>query len=184
MSTTRSQRTFIGRSKHAFYWLMGERTKLQRRTQLPWPAFIPIFDRVLGRVSKWHARGKSTKKIFCGIYIEIKQLEVGHNVITMKLECHLMWFSTTSTIDYMYRRPQWGRYVRLNSSCTAYVMHLFKKNILKHFSEEAAMENSINLSLLSMFLQKLKSSFSRWLSCYGKWEAPRAKLEKHLKFIL
>ena len=39
------------------------------------------------------------KKRFYGIYIEIKQLEVGHNVITMKLECHLKWFSTTSTIE-------------------------------------------------------------------------------------
>ena len=30
----RSQRTLIGRNKSAFYWLIGERTKLQRRTQL------------------------------------------------------------------------------------------------------------------------------------------------------
>ena len=65
---------------------------------LPWPAFLPIFDRGLGRVSKWHARGKNIKKRFYGIYIEIKQLEVGHDVITMKLECHLKWFITTSTI--------------------------------------------------------------------------------------
>ena len=28
------------------------------------------------------------KERFYGIYIEIKQLEVGNNVITMKLECH------------------------------------------------------------------------------------------------
>ena len=34
MSKTRSQRTLIGRNKNAFYWLLGERTKLQRRTQL------------------------------------------------------------------------------------------------------------------------------------------------------
>ena len=34
MAKTRSQRTLIGRSKNAFYWLIGERTKLQRRTQL------------------------------------------------------------------------------------------------------------------------------------------------------
>ena len=63
-------------------------------------AFMPIFERGLGRVSKRHVRGKSIgKKRFYGIYIEIKQLEVGHNVITMKLECHLKWFSTTSTIE-------------------------------------------------------------------------------------
>ena len=34
MAKTRSQRTLIGRNKNAFYWLIGERTKLQRRTQL------------------------------------------------------------------------------------------------------------------------------------------------------
>ena len=34
MKKTRSQRTLIGRSKTPFYWLIGERTKLQRRTQL------------------------------------------------------------------------------------------------------------------------------------------------------
>ena len=34
MKKTRSQRTLIGRNKNAFYWLIGERTKLQRRTQL------------------------------------------------------------------------------------------------------------------------------------------------------
>ena len=34
MAKTRSQRTLIGRSKNAFYWLIVERTKLQRRTQL------------------------------------------------------------------------------------------------------------------------------------------------------
>ena len=34
MSKTRSQRTLIGRNKNVFYWLIGERTKLQRRTQL------------------------------------------------------------------------------------------------------------------------------------------------------
>ena len=33
MSKTRSQRTLIGRNKNVFYWLIGERTKLQRRTQ-------------------------------------------------------------------------------------------------------------------------------------------------------
>ena len=35
MKNTRSQRTLIGRSKNAFYWLIGEKTKLQRRTQRP-----------------------------------------------------------------------------------------------------------------------------------------------------
>ena len=39
------------------------------------------------------------KERFYGIYIEIKQLEVGNNVITMKLECHYKWFSPTSTIE-------------------------------------------------------------------------------------
>ena len=34
MKKTRSQRTLIGRNKDAFYWLIGERTKPQRRTQL------------------------------------------------------------------------------------------------------------------------------------------------------
>ena len=34
MKKTRSQRTLIGRNKTPFYWLIGERTKLQRRTQL------------------------------------------------------------------------------------------------------------------------------------------------------
>ena len=34
MVKTRSQRTLIGRNKNPFYWLIGERTKLQRRTQL------------------------------------------------------------------------------------------------------------------------------------------------------
>ena len=34
MKKTRSQRTLIRRNKNAFYWLIGERTKLQRRTQL------------------------------------------------------------------------------------------------------------------------------------------------------
>ena len=34
MAKTRSQRTLIARNKSAFYWLIGERTKLQRRTQL------------------------------------------------------------------------------------------------------------------------------------------------------
>ena len=34
MVKTRSQRTLIGRNKNAFYWLIGERTKLQGRTQL------------------------------------------------------------------------------------------------------------------------------------------------------
>ena len=34
MKETRSQRTLIGRNKNPFYWLIGERTKLQRRTQL------------------------------------------------------------------------------------------------------------------------------------------------------
>ena len=34
MKKTRSQRTLIGRDKNAFYWLRGERAKLQRRTQL------------------------------------------------------------------------------------------------------------------------------------------------------
>ena len=32
MKKTRSQRTLIGRNKSAFYWLIGDRTKLQRRT--------------------------------------------------------------------------------------------------------------------------------------------------------
>ena len=32
------------------------------------------------------------------------------------------------------------------------------------------MENAINVSLLSVFLQKLKSSFLRWPSCYAQWE--------------
>ena len=34
MEKTRSQHTLIGRNKKPFYWLIGERTKLQRRTQL------------------------------------------------------------------------------------------------------------------------------------------------------
>ena len=29
----------------------------------------------------------------------MKELEVGHNVITMKLECHINWFSTTPAIE-------------------------------------------------------------------------------------
>ena len=34
MVKTRSQHTLIGRNKNPFYWLIGEGTKLQRRTQL------------------------------------------------------------------------------------------------------------------------------------------------------
>ena len=41
MSKTRSQRTLIGRNKNVFYWLIGERTKLQRRTQLQRYALKP-----------------------------------------------------------------------------------------------------------------------------------------------
>ena len=44
-------------------------------------AFLVIFERGLGRVSKRHVRGRWKKALkFYGIYIEIKQL--GHNVIT------------------------------------------------------------------------------------------------------
>ena len=39
------------------------------------------------------------KSIENEIYIEIRKLDVGHNVIKMKLECHLKWFSTTTTIE-------------------------------------------------------------------------------------
>ena len=63
---------------------------------LPWPAFIPIED--WGEFQNGMRVEKAIKKRFFGIYIEIKQLEVGHDVITMKLECHLKIFSTTSTI--------------------------------------------------------------------------------------
>ena len=49
--------------------------------------------------------------------------------------------------------------------------------------EQTAMENAINVSLLSMFLQKLKISFTRWPSCYAQWEAHSEKLEKHLSLV-
>ena len=41
MKKTRSQRTLIGRNKTPFYWLIGERTKLQRRTQLQRYTWLP-----------------------------------------------------------------------------------------------------------------------------------------------
>ena len=50
-------------------------------------AFPSIFERGLGRVSRWHVcgRGKKALKIrFYRIYIEISQL--GRNVIKMALE--------------------------------------------------------------------------------------------------
>ena len=49
--------------------------------------------------------------------------------------------------------------------------------------EQTAMENAINVSLLSMFLQRLKSSFSRWPSCYAQWEVHSEQLEKHLSLV-
>ena len=68
-------------------------------------------------------------------------------------------------------------------------VYLLRYAHFQHFEahlgqKKKAMENSINVSLLSMFLQELKSSFSRWPSSCAQWEVHSAELEKHLKYIL
>ena len=99
---------------------------------LPWPAFIPIFDRGLGRVSKWHARGKSIKKkSFWNLH---RDKAIRSRTWCDNDEAWMSFKVVQHNIDY--QRPQWGLYVRLNNSCTAYVLHLFKKNILKHFQKK------------------------------------------------
>ena len=69
-------------------------------TDCPW---VCEDERGLGRVLKQHVHLYMKKSIekewFYGIYLKIKQLKVGHNVIMMKLECHINWFSTTLTIE-------------------------------------------------------------------------------------
>ena len=66
---------------------------------------------------------------FYGIYIEIKQLGIENDVIKMKFEYHLKWFSTI--------------HCRTRS---AYVMHIF--NTLRLIlARKTAIENSINVSL-------------------------------------
>ena len=118
------------------------------------------------------------KEWFYGIYLKIKQLKVGHNVITID-EAWMSYKLVQHNIDY--RRPQWGRYVELNNTHT---LCTFSTLWDSSQPEKTAMENAINVSLLSIFLQKLKSSFSWRPSWYAQWEVRGVKLERHLKFIL
>ena len=70
-----------------------------------------------------------------------------------------------------------------------YRKYLLRYADFQHFEahlsqKKTAMKNSIKISLLSMFLQELKTSFSRSPSSYAQWEVHSAELEKHLKYIL
>ena len=74
----------------------------------------------------------------------------------MKLECHLKWFRTTSTIEGL------GGEVEHINSCTAYDVHIFNTLGLISARKNTAMENSFNVSLrltsfyfFHFFLQKL-----------------------------
>ena len=80
-----------------------------------------------------------------------------------------------------YWRPKWGWYIELNNTRT---LHTFSTLWDSTQPEKTPTENAINVSLLSMFLQKPKSSFSKRPSWYKQWEVHSLKLEGHLKFIL
>ena len=113
------------------------------------------------------------KKRFYGIYIKIEQWKVGHHVITLKLECHINRFTTTLTIEGL------GEDHTLNST-TPCRLCTFSTLWDSSQPEKTALENAINASLLSIFLQKLKSSFSQRPSWYKQWDVHSLKLEGHL----
>ena len=116
---------------------------------------------------------KYSKKRFYGICTKIEQSKVGHNVITLKLEGHINRFSTTLTIEGL------GDDHTLNSTIPCRLC-TFSTLWDSSQPEKTTMENAINASLLSMFLQKLKSSFSRRPSWYEQWDVHSLKLEGHL----
>ena len=90
-------------------------------------------------------------------------LEVGHN-ITIKHECLINWYSTTSTIEGLCEDGTVNSTTPpLRTLCTFWALWDSSR------PEKTAMENSINVSLLSMVLQKLKSSLSRRPSWYAQW---------------
>jgi len=67
--------------------------------------------------------------------------QLGHNVIEMNLECHLQWFSTTSTIEGL------GEEVELSNTHTPYVMHIFQ-----HFETHLGQKEKLLRKIPSSFL--------------------------------
>ena len=89
----------------------------------------------------WKLEQKHWKIRFYGIYIEKKQLGSENDVIKMKLEYHLKWFSTIHC-----RRPWWESWTQQHPFRLRYA-HETLRLIL---ARKTAIENSINVALWSM----------------------------------
>ena len=130
------------------------------------PAFLTIFEREVGGFQNdmYVERGRKYWKIrFYGIYIEIKQYGVGHNLIEVKLECHLKWFSAEHPLSKAsVRKCNWQQHT--------YRLH-YEHSL--HFETLLGQKNCY----------RSRSSLSPQLSCYAQGEVWSAKLENHLKFI-
>ena len=72
-----------------------------RTTCIPCDFWVSI-GATVKKACKWQLEKKHWKIRFYGIYIEIKQLGIENDVIKIKFEYHLKWFSTIH-----YRRPWW-----------------------------------------------------------------------------
>ena len=103
MEKTRSQRTLIGRNKNPFYWLIGERTKLQRRTQL----------------QRYNLQTRS--KLICGITFLKHSQQTLRNARKMVYFCEEIgnlcltyWFKQGSIMFFFRNKLNMGKKLNVN----------------------------------------------------------------------
>ena len=97
MKKTRSQRTLIGRNINAFYWLIVERTKLQRRTQPQrYTAPPTLIPRYLGSIC-----GKSCVSTV-GRLLSARGCVIFH----LSLETCWSWWGSFSHVHFWNRKME------------------------------------------------------------------------------